>query len=530
MNRRQLWRAIDAGTFPNPVLAPRALHAIPGRRRRARGLNVRTKGEVMAGVTKSIEVWNAREQVLTSDLMRAQFLSSRDDQDILADASTDVSGVPISGLSGPCSLTAASGFAMALSAAQAFVYNPGDPGLTADDSPYEIARWALQNLTFGSPSGNPRIDLVVATPAMAFNADNQSRFVLVDPVARTIAAQNVFKTSNPQATIAIIAGTPAGTPVPPAVPSGAVALFEVVVPTGAGSSAAFGVVPRLFRRAPFPWTNFSGIVSGFVPKWDLTADPTTTSSTISFGALDDCRVVIDGEYIETLGALLEVYQDGAANPFASAASTVWNKPPITWLRCRRAPRAAEGRRVRRSGGHRREHDAALPDDGTADGGDHHAARQRPDVCLRLHRARQRRRQLHAAQAACIMDFHSVQPTTTGCTSSSRRTIWRTRSVGRGRRRSRRTGRQWSPRSPRGRRFRFSPGPGPGRSTPIRTEATERRRRQGLVPRVSRLWSRPSPRAFHSAGSSRSTRERRSFGLPPAAPARSSWRSWASTTA
>lgn len=281
----------------------------------------------MGGSGISREKFNARETILSSDFNRLASLTSRDIQNLLGDASTDNSGTPITGLSGPCSLTGiAATFNMTLAAAQALCWNPGDSSLTADDSAYEIARWPSTVVTFAAPNSNPRIDLVVATPA-AVDTDSQSRNVLVDPVARTISPQNVYKTTNPQATIAVVTGTPGVTPAPPSIPAGAFPLFEVYVPNGATDATAFPQTPRIFRRAPFPWSNLSGIVSGFVPKWDLTADPSSTSSTISFGALDDCRVVIDGELIETFGVVLEIYQDaGSNNPFASAASAAWNKP------------------------------------------------------------------------------------------------------------------------------------------------------------------------------------------------------------
>ena len=282
----------------------------------------------MGGAAISRVGFNAREQVLSSDLNRIGQLTSRDLQNLLAGASADVTGVPITGLSGPSSLTGIVGtFSMALTAAQALVYNPSDSSLTADDSPYEVARWAAATLAFGTPDlSNPRIDLVVVTPAMV-GTDAQARTVLVDPAARTVASQNVNKTLNPQATVTVVAGTPGASPVPPAAPAGSFALFEVYVPAGAADATAFGVVARMQRRAPFPWSTLSGIVSGFVPQWDLTVNPATTASTLSFGALDDCRVVIDGEMLETLGANLAVYQDaGSNNPFASAAPAAWHKP------------------------------------------------------------------------------------------------------------------------------------------------------------------------------------------------------------
>lgn len=273
----------------------------------------------MGGTKFSQEQLNAREVLVSSDITRLQNLASRDQQDLLGDGSSDGT-VPVSAFSGPCSLLGiASTYQMTLAAAQAFFYNPTDSSLTVDDSPFEVVRWPSQALTFGNPAGSPRIDLVVATPAMV-SADSQSRNILVDPVARTVTPQNVFKTNNPQATIAVVAGTPGGSPVPPAVPAGAVALFEVWVPTGAADATTFGVIPRLSRRAPFPWSTVSRIVSGLYLQWDRTVNPATTPSTVSigfFGARH--RILIDGELIDTMAVPTVTQDAGANNPFASAA-------------------------------------------------------------------------------------------------------------------------------------------------------------------------------------------------------------------
>ena len=297
----------------------------------------------MGGSHLTSEKLNAREVVLSSDFNRLQALASREAQNLLADASADVGGAPITGFSGPCSLTGiASSFQMALSAQQALCYLPGDSSLTADDSAYEVARWGAQNLTFSGPSGQPRIDLVVATPAMV-DTDSQSRNILVDPIARTISPQNVFKTTNPQATVAVVAGTPGASPVPPAVPAGAVPLFEVYAIPTATDSTGFVVVPRMFRRAPFPWSTMNAVVDGFRLIWDLTADPPSTSSAMSVPLLSTNRVLIDGEVIDAtaLGGP-GVFQDaGTNNPFNSAASAGWHKPYYVYaVGGRHAPQAA----------------------------------------------------------------------------------------------------------------------------------------------------------------------------------------------
>lgn len=278
----------------------------------------------MGGVPFSREKINAREIALSSDENRSYSLWSRELQNVLALGSADISGTPIScALSaiGAPSLAFTSGFQMALADGDAFFYFPTDPSLTVDDSPFEVLRWrSVPALSFATPDGtNARIDLVVAMPGSA-DTDLVSRNILVNPSLRTIAPQNVNKTSNPTTAISVVTGTPASSPLPPAVPSGKLALFEVLVPAAAPSAATFSAVPRIFRRAPFPWSTMSGVLTGCRLIWDLTVDVTSASAGVSLvGPLN--QVVIDGEIID--GSALTgvpVAQDaGGNNPFASAA-------------------------------------------------------------------------------------------------------------------------------------------------------------------------------------------------------------------
>ena len=117
-------------------------------------------------------------------------------------------------------------------------------------------------------------------------------------------------------------GTPGATPAPPAVPAGAVALREAWVPAAAANSAAFPVpAPRLFRRAPFPWSIMSGVIRGCRLRWDLTVDVSAASSAITFsgGVATAC---IDGEVIDCSSLTgVAVTQDVANNPFGVAAGT-----------------------------------------------------------------------------------------------------------------------------------------------------------------------------------------------------------------
>ena len=66
-----------------------------------------------------------------------------------------------------------------------------------------------------------------------------SRNILLDPVTRSYEPQDVYKTSNPSAyVLGVAAGTAAVIPVPPTLPTNAIALFDVYVPALAASIGA----------------------------------------------------------------------------------------------------------------------------------------------------------------------------------------------------------------------------------------------------------------------------------------------------
>src|SRR5215831_18097555 len=299
----------------------------------------------MAGVSDSVEKFNAREQLLSADLMRGQFLSSRDRQNREAarsrsfDCSDPASpssqvemlsqlGARIYGVDDAPTWNPTAGYAVDIGAGGGFIDNPSFGGLTDDDSSYLVVRWPTTNVTFANPPGaNQRIYVVIATPAMA-DADSQSRTVLVDPVTRAITASNLFKTSNPLATVSIVQGVAGATPLVPAIPAGSLPLFYVWIKNGDATANNFGACRASWRRASQPFSSMSGVISGMGLLWDQSTDTSTTDSPMIAKGFH--RIVLDGEVMEFLANMDStasgVTPDTANNPFGSAAPATWNKP------------------------------------------------------------------------------------------------------------------------------------------------------------------------------------------------------------
>jgi hypothetical protein len=253
-----------------------------------------------------------REQALTSDLTRMGKLSGREamDRALLRSVRPDfydpsthtfdditagarlAQATPIDGLTMPPSLDGAvATFDMQLGAGEGQVYVASpDPDLSS----YQQVRWPAQTIVWplaAEPDpGDPRICLIVALPADV-PADLTSRNILLDPVTRAVSPANVYKTSNPEAVIGVVEGVPAAVPVAPAVPAGALALFEVWLPAGAADSSAFLPVRRAWRQIEFPGTSQHGILKGCEVTWDDTLGAPN-------GLIDGVhRLVIDGELL-----------------------------------------------------------------------------------------------------------------------------------------------------------------------------------------------------------------------------------------
>jgi hypothetical protein len=283
----------------------------------------------MASFSK--EIFNYREELVSSDLVRAQNLLSKEAQDVLRDHGR--SSIPNSLLSIgaprtgadklPTFVPAAGTRVVSIGAGQAFL---DDPAITGDDSTYQVVRWATQDLTFEVSAATPRIDVVYATPG-ELDSDSASRNILVDPTSRTILPTAVNKTRNPLATLSIDKGAFGASPVPNAVLAGKIALFEVHIPVtpGGDDSSNYVVTRRLTRRVGYPVSAMHGILEGCVPQWTI-VDETTTSSVMSLGSLNH-RVVVDGQLLEWAGDI-DFVDDTSAPP---TMSTFSDKPFYVYL-------------------------------------------------------------------------------------------------------------------------------------------------------------------------------------------------------
>lgn len=278
---------------------------------------------------RSRELWTNREVVLASDLTRIGKLANKEIQeaekvrsvrpdfylpssntfDDLGIAVKSPAFAPISGvIMAPSIDPSPATYNVLLGAGEGHVVGTGT--IPDDESDYQFLRWEAQTVVWpeaGYPNPtNPRICLVVATPADVAD-ELQSRNILVNIDTRETSPANVYKLSRPQATISVLVGTAAATPVPPACPAGSLALFEVIVPAGVSDSSDYNFVRRAWRRVEFPGTSQHGIVKGCVPS--LMSD---TFIGIPAGGH---RIVIDGELLTWAHTkTLPCSFDSAGNP------------------------------------------------------------------------------------------------------------------------------------------------------------------------------------------------------------------------
>lgn len=295
--------------------------------------------------SKSQVIENTREQILSSDLNRMQQLGirewlnqfqdmGRDDSDRSYTTGDDkltqqhpgssvdyfqkLPNITKSGASMAITLTAGE-------ALQEFGVPPNP-----DDPNYIVHRWLDTVLTPAVGNGaNPRIDLIVSTQATV-PTDAQTRNVLQNPSTGVVAPETVFKTSNPQSTLSIVAGTPAASPVPPVAPLGSLILYEILVPTLSTLATQTSLARQLQRFNVYVGTSYHGVLKGCTPIFGsvVSGGPLETASAdILLPDNQINRVVIDGEVLVFAGGVTTgllpkfVFDAGANNPFGVAAPT-----------------------------------------------------------------------------------------------------------------------------------------------------------------------------------------------------------------
>jgi len=300
----------------------------------------------MADTTRTVVKFNSREQILSGDLNRVQKLVSRDAHNILEagarrDGFAELDGSPLSpgflgtpadtgspitranAIGGIATTVGSFTFTVGAGEVEAEIFS-GDP----DASSYQVLRWPDTQFTSAPDGSQSRIDLVYATPAMV-DSDLESRNVLLDPVARTVAPQNVFKTSDPTATLMLLPGTP-GSNVAPAAPVGSVAIWEVVTLDGDADSTAYRYIRRVWRRVE-SFGTCHAILEGCTPFWPTADDGgvTTRRPMLADGAVH--RAIIDGEVIVWVaGGELRAVTDSNGDPTAMAAAA-FDQPYYLYL-------------------------------------------------------------------------------------------------------------------------------------------------------------------------------------------------------
>jgi hypothetical protein len=293
----------------------------------------------MAG-SKTHLIQNAREMGVSTDLTRVGQLAAREQQNadmadsVRADFYNPLTGIiddfgathraaayePIpEALVAPSLDPVGGSWNMTLGAGEVEGVQSGVA--SPDVSSYGVARWPQQVVTGLGPSNtNPTIATIYVVPSDV-QADQASRNILLDPVARTYQPQNVYKTSNPSGTIGVVVGTAAANPLPPALPTNAIALFDVYVPTSATDTTTCRITRRCWRRIEFPGTSQHGIVKGCVPTWAYAAEATGAAPQLLTTAIN--RLVIDGELLTFAfsGGAITFSPDTNNSPTAAAPAT-----------------------------------------------------------------------------------------------------------------------------------------------------------------------------------------------------------------
>ena len=295
----------------------------------------------MSDTTRSVVKFNSREQILSNDLNLLQKLSSREAQNLRQyeaqrDTFTDPTGSPTGpGYTGTpgdngIPITRSISIGNIAPTVSTFNFTVGAGSVEAyessadpDTSNYQILRWSATPFTSAPDGSQSRIDVVYATPTMV-DSDLESRNVLLDPVARTMAPQNVFKRSDPTAILTLLSGTP-GSNVAPAVPSGSVVIWEIVTKASNTDATQYSYIRRVWRRVE-SFGTCHGVLENCVPWWNPGDDGGASGTGAPLPRLRPGvvhRAVIDGEIIcwPQTGDDLRAVMDSGGDPTGLGAAT-----------------------------------------------------------------------------------------------------------------------------------------------------------------------------------------------------------------
>lgn len=259
------------------------------------------------------------EQAISDDVNRIGQLTSREVQNLLRDGLrlnqyVDSAGVldPI-GAEGEVQQGLTKVPSIGTTGTAQIIVGPGEGYVTvtpgsADESDFAPIRWASTSLypTSADPT-DPRIDVLVAEGAVV-DTDNLSRNILISPVSRTVVAQVVSKTRNPDAVLSVVAGTASPIPGVPAIASNQIPLCYVYIPAGVASSSGWGYA-KAARLTTYPGSILHGFESGGSIGWTAVDESAVTSVPSLISLSGYSQAFINGELLLIQNANVTLMDD-----------------------------------------------------------------------------------------------------------------------------------------------------------------------------------------------------------------------------
>lgn len=245
-------------------------------------------------------LWSTNERITSADLNRMGLIAGQALFDLLLARMfrDEVNGQPRSGLfaSSDCEVSVVTGLSLSVAIGFGLLWAPdvADPfGLLYRP----IVLSGASSVTLDAHDADPRIDLLCIAPATV-DAEQSTRQIY-DPASGQASPETVYTLRKFSSTVQVVKGTPAATPVAPALPSGYLALAHAAVPAVSGA-VTLTDRRRLLRLARSleadPPTEY--VEDHTSEDGETTADGTSMETTTSAGI-----VVIGGvrrNFVETV--------------------------------------------------------------------------------------------------------------------------------------------------------------------------------------------------------------------------------------